>query len=181
MKNHLSKWLLLAVGLLPFYVEGKVLDESFDLQTLKGAKVGYYIGSFDPIHLGHQNVIEQALQSGHVDYVLIYPAPGGDSFKDRTSLPLRQKMIAALYQDHPKVLFTYWTPKELQDRFSPLSSALEVVGMIGSDVVTETFMGPDKELSEKYRSAFMRGIPLQEKHYRDTAGAWWWRSKRAPS
>ena len=43
--------------------------------------------------------------------------------------------------------------------------------MIGSDVVTENLMGPDKELSDKYRSVFMRGIPLKEKHYHDTVGA----------
>jgi hypothetical protein len=32
-------------------------------------------------------------------------------------------------------------------------------------------MGPDKEISEKYRSVFMRGIPLKEKHFQDTVGA----------
>jgi cytidyltransferase-like protein len=152
-------------------MSAEILDENFDCNLLKGSKLGYYIGSFDPIHLGHQNVIEQALASGHVDYILIYPVPGGDRFKNRSDLSFRQSMIASIYQEHPKVLFTYWTPKELQDHFSSLTSDLEIIGVIGSDVVTESLMGQNKEFSEKYRSVFMRGIPLKEKHHEDTVGA----------
>ena len=173
MNNYFYKWMMISLGLLlfPFSIKAKVLDDNFELNNLKGLKLGYYIGSFDPIHLGHQHVIEQALKSGHVDYVLIYPVPGGDQFKNRTDLALRQKMIAGIYQEDPRVLMTYWTPKELQDKFAVFATDVEVIGIIGSDVVTETLVGPDKELSEKYRSVFMRGIPLKEKHYEDTIGA----------
>ena len=175
MKNYFSKWMLvflcLGVVTFPFSIKAEVLDDNFDLNHLQGLKLGYYIGSFDPIHLGHQHVIEQTLKSEYVDYVLIYPAPGGDQFKNRTDLVLRQKMIASVYQEHPRVLITYWTPKELQDKFNPFIVDIDVIGIIGSDVVTETLMGPNKELSEKYRSVFMRGLPLKEKHYEDTVGA----------
>jgi cytidyltransferase-like protein len=147
-------------------LKAAVLDENFDLTTLQGKKVGYYIGSFDPIHLGHQEVVEKSLQ--YVDFVLIYPAPGGDTFKNRTPWPLRLKMIASVYQANPKVLFTYWTPKELQDKFP---REIEVIGIIGSDVVNENLMGPDAVLSEKYNKVFMRGLPLPEKHLENTIGA----------
>lgn len=175
MKKWFFKLLLTSasLGILvsPFAIKADVLNDDFDLNRLKGLKLGYYIGSFDPIHLGHQYVIDEALKSEHVDYVLIYPAPGGDRFKNRTDLALRQKMIASIYREHPKVLLTYWTPKELQDKFIPFANDIDVVGIIGSDVVTENLIGPDKELSEKYRSVFMRGLPLKEKHYGDTVGA----------
>jgi cytidyltransferase-like protein len=177
MKNWFSKLLLISLSLgilvFSFSIKAEELNDDFDLSRLKGLKLGYYIGSFDPIHLGHQHVIEEALKSEHVDYVLIYPAPGGDQFKNRTDLTLRQKMIASIYHEHPKVLLTYWTPKKLQDKFTPFVNDIDVVGILGSDVVTETLMGPDKELSEKYRSVFMRGLPLKEKHYEDTVGALW--------
>ena len=108
MKNLFSKLLLtsLSLGILifPFSIKAEVLNDDFDLNRLKGLKLGYYIGSFDPIHLGHQYVIEEALKSEHVDYVLIYPVPGGDQFKNRTDLALRLKMIASVYQEHPRVL-----------------------------------------------------------------------------
>ncbi|CDR34848.1 DUF6624 domain-containing protein [Criblamydia sequanensis] len=174
MKNYFLKSLilLLLIGttFFPFTAKAEILDDKFDLKCLQGSKLGYYIGSFDPIHLGHQNVIDQALKSGSVDYVLIYPVPGGDAFKNRSDFAERLKMIASVYQQHPKVLITSWSPKELQDNFSSTID-LEIIGIIGSDVITDTLMGPDKELSEKYRSVFMRGIPLKEKHYQHTIGA----------
>lgn len=155
----------------PVCINANILNDDFDLTHLKGLKLGYYLGSFDPIHLGHQYVIEEALKSKHVDYVLIYPAPGKDQFKNRTPLELRQKMIASIYQDHPQVLVSYWTPKQLQDKFAPFAHDIDIIGIIGSDVVTEILMGPDKNLSDKYNSVFMRGLPLKEKHYDDTIGA----------
>ncbi|MCB1148775.1 MAG: adenylyltransferase/cytidyltransferase family protein [Chlamydiia bacterium] len=142
-----------------------------DASALRGKKVGYYTGSFDPLHLGHQHVIEKALSNGLVDYILVYPAPGGDDFKNRSALYLRQKMLASVYEEHPRVLVTLWTPKELQDQFFALGEEVEVIGIIGSDVVTEKLMGPDPILSAKYRKVFMRGISLPEKHFHDTVGA----------
>lgn len=174
MTNYFFKTpLIFFIALLffPFNMSAEILDDTFDWERLQGSKLGYYIGSFDPIHLGHQNVIDQALESGHVDYILIYPAPGGDQFKNRSNLATRQTLIASLYQDNPKVLITYWTPKELQTKYVSSSVDLDIIGIIGSDVVTETLIGPDKELSQKYRSVFMRGIPLKEKHCHDTLGA----------
>lgn len=164
-------FLYLMIWILPLPLKAKVLDDHFDLNLLKGQRLGYYIGSFDPIHLGHQHVIEQALESEHVDYILIYPVPGGDHFKNRSDPALRKKLIASVYQNHPRVLLTDWTPKELQDKFTPLTNDIDIIGIIGSDVVTEIFMGPNKALSEKYRSVFMRGLPLKENHYEDTIGA----------
>lgn len=175
MKNGFYKLLMTSLSLgtlvFPFPIKAKVLNDDFDLSRLKGQKIGYYIGSFDPIHLGHQHVIDEALKFEYIGYVLIYPAPGGDQFKNRTDLAIRQKMITSIYQGHPKVLLTSWTPKELQDKFTPFANDISFVGIIGSDVVLEKLMGPDKELNEKYCSIFMRGLPLKEKHYKDTVGA----------
>jgi cytidyltransferase-like protein len=164
---------LLGLGafIVPSHLSASILDENFDLEQFKGKKIGYYIGSFDPIHIGHQHVIDTALKEGHVDFILIYPAPGGDVFKNRSELFPRQRMIASVYQDNSKVILTYWTPKKLQEKFMQLEDEVEIVGIIGSDVITEKFFGPDKVLSEKYLKVFMRGIPLAEKHYEDTVGA----------
>lgn len=37
-------------------------------------KIGFFGGSFDPIHLGHLNLAVQLLESGHVDEILFCPA-----------------------------------------------------------------------------------------------------------
>lgn len=156
------RYFILICLLFPIFAHAVILENK---EQLKGCTLGYYIGSFDPIHLGHQHVVEKALE--HVDYVLIYPVPGGDDFKNRSDWAVRKKMVASIYERHPRVLYTAWTPKELQDNLS----GLEVLGIIGSDVVTESLLGPDVALSEKYRSVFMKGISLKEKHYEDTIGA----------
>ena len=114
MKKYLANFLFILTLFFSSKLKAEILDNNFDLNHLEGSKLGYYIGSFDPIHLGHQSVIEQALTSGYVDYVLIYPVPGGDPFKNRSDLAIRQKMIASVYQSHSKVLITNWSPIELQ-------------------------------------------------------------------
>lgn len=171
----MHKWMSIALGfgmlLAPLELRGKELDDQFDLTALKGHRLGYYIGSFDPIHRGHEGVIQEALDSGEVDYVLIYPVPGGDQFKNRTDWAIRRKMVASVYRENPKVFVTAWSPKKLLEKFAPIADQITVIGIIGSDVVTENLLGPDEQLSEKYRSVFMRGLPLKEKHYADTIGA----------
>jgi nicotinate-nucleotide adenylyltransferase len=37
-------------------------------------KIGFFGGSFDPIHLGHLNLAVQLLESGAVDEILFCPA-----------------------------------------------------------------------------------------------------------
>lgn len=36
--------------------------------------IGLFFGSFDPVHIGHVNVVTAALNSGYVDNVIIVPA-----------------------------------------------------------------------------------------------------------
>ncbi len=146
-----------------------ILDDAFDFDSLHGKKVGYYAGSFDPFHLGHQHVIDRVLEEGFVDYVLVYPVPGSDCFKHRSDVVLRQKMIAGIYRDHPKVLLTDWFPKLLQERF--LTAPIEKIGIIGSDIITDKLLSKDRNFAHKYDQMFMRGIPLKEGHYRSSIGA----------
>ena len=145
------------------------LNKAFDMRQLKGKRVGYYTGSFDPIHLGHQHLIISALTNDHVDYVLVYPVPGGDKLKSRLDFKTRLEMIATIFKDHPQVLYTKWTPKQIQDRFAKYRNTIEIVGIIGSDVVDRLIA--DDATIEKYREACMPGRKLKPKHYNDTTGA----------
>ncbi|RUP39554.1 MAG: hypothetical protein EKK63_09610 [Acinetobacter sp.] len=146
--------------------------------TLSQKKIGYYIGSFDPLHLGHEDVVNQILEQNLCDYVLIYPAWGGDEYKNRTDVQVRLEMLFAAFANHPKVIVTKLTPTELQGALMKRDESLvagkpsvktkligtEYIGVIGSDTALET----SKDL--KKLSVFMRGMQIPEKYKEHTIG-----------
>lgn len=145
-------------------------------KLLVGKTVGFYIGSFDPIHKGHEQVIASALKH-KVDYIIIYPAWGGDKYKNRTDIKTRLNMLRALYKKDPRVITTKLPPVELQKRLTKKSCKkvsgrpavqpffdAEYVGILGSDAALS--MAEDS----KKRSVFMRGIQISEKHAHSTIG-----------
>ena len=146
--------------------------------TLSQKKIGYYIGSFDPLHLGHEDVVNQILDQNLCDYVLIYPAWGGDEYKNRTDVKIRLEMLFAAFQKHPKVIVTKLTPAELQGVLMKRDESLvagkpsvkttiigtEYIGVIGSDTALET----SKDL--KKLSVFMQGVQIPEKYKEHTIG-----------
>jgi cytidyltransferase-like protein len=117
--------------------------------TLSQQKIGYYIGSFDPLHLGHESVVNQILEQNLCDYVLIYPAWGGDEYKNRTDVQIRLEMLFAAFANHPKVIVTKLAPGALQNTLMERAEDLiagkpsvktklfgtEYIGIIGSDTV----------------------------------------------
>lgn len=60
-------------------------------ETLSGKKVGFYVGSFDPIHKGHEALAQKVIDQGFCDYVLMYPAWGGDTYKKRADINIAKK------------------------------------------------------------------------------------------
>ena len=141
------------------------LDETFDTNLLKGKKVGYYTGSFDPFHIGHQDIVEKALE--HLDYVLVYPAPGQDKYKKRSDFSIRLNMIAGIYDIHPRVLYTNWSPKELQDKLI----SLQVIAILGSDTIEKTLESPNAEFREQCYKVMFQGCQIPESHENDAVGA----------
>lgn len=60
-------------------------------------KIGFFMGSFDPIHIGHINVIREALDKASLDKVIVVPSGHNPWKKDIEPAPfdLRVAMIAA--------------------------------------------------------------------------------------
>lgn len=147
-------------------------------QTLSGKKIGYYIGSFDPLHLGHEAVVRKILDQGLCDYILLYPAWGGDEYKNRTDIKVRIEMLMSPFKGHPKIIVTALNPADLQEALmqevefliagkSSVQSRIpgtEYIGVIGSDVALNT----SKDL--KKLSLFMKGIKIPEKYREHTIG-----------
>lgn len=147
-------------------------------ETLSNKKIGYYIGSFDPIHLGHEALAREIINQNLCDYVLIYPAWGGDDYKNRTPIQIRLEMLFALFANDPHIIVTKLNTEELQQALTEESnlfiadkpavkskfSGTEYLGIIGSDCALDTS-------DAKKLSVFMRGIKIPEKYKAHTIGA----------
>jgi nicotinic acid mononucleotide adenylyltransferase len=147
-------------------------------ETLSNKKVGYYVGSFDPLHLGHEDVANLPIQNGLCDYVLIYPAWGGDNYKKRVGINLRHDMVFSAFADHPKVIVTRLSPQDMQRYLTKPSAqqspegkpmievaipGLEFIGIVGSD----TALAISKPEAAR---PFLTGLQVPEKYHNSTLG-----------
>ena len=104
-----------------------------ETELVQGMRVGFYWGSFDPFHKGHEDIVRRSLKGGRSDYVVVFPEPG-DSFPkpQRSSWEIRNEMLLNLYSKHPQVLIAKTPDPEFV--FQKLFSAkCFIIGLIGSD------------------------------------------------
>lgn len=71
-------------------------------------RIGLYGGTFDPIHLGHLIVIENAINEMNLDRVIILPSsnPPHKIHKDKTKADIRVEMVAEAIKDNPKIILS---------------------------------------------------------------------------
>lgn len=73
-------------------------------------RYGFFLGSFDPPHLGHVKVVEKVLRENLVDYVIVVPAPQNPWKKHKpASLAQRYWMCYETFKDIDKVRVTTGT------------------------------------------------------------------------
>lgn len=182
----MKKSFLLFTFLLSLFipnVHALVLEDLADANELQitfmGKKIGFYIGSFDPLHLGHVEVTQLALQKGLCDYILIYPAWGNDQYKKRAAVEDRLEMLFAAFKDSPQVIVTKLPPAKLQKLLTrpdptrqlnnkptvqPAFVNTQFIGLIGSDVAL------DLSKNEEALNPFMQGIAIPKKYSEHTIG-----------
>lgn len=177
------KFIGILMWLYTTFASALVLEELIEKNqveaTFQHKKIGYYIGSFDPLHLGHEEVIQEILQQGLCDYILIYPTWGGDIYKNRTEVPIRLEMLSSSFRTHPKVIVTKMNSQDLQKTLTVDNPAQEIngkptvknflpgtefIGIIGSDTALDTVK------DKKKLSVFMEGIRIPEKYKENTIG-----------
>lgn len=176
MKKRLLAFLLSTLYLQSFALVLEDLSKDALYTTLANKKIGYYIGSFDPFHKGHEAIVQEALND--LDYCIVYPIWGGDIYKDRTNVQIRLEMLFRLYKSDPKVIVTKLSPLELQNLLtkpqadtiagkasvSPAIPNTSFIGILGSDAALKTLQ------DKKKLSVFMRGIKIPEKYKTHSAG-----------
>lgn len=71
-------------------------------------RIGLYGGTFDPIHVGHLIVIENAINDMNLDKVVILPSsnPPHKKHKDKTDTDIRVEMVSEAIKDNPKIILS---------------------------------------------------------------------------
>ncbi len=143
------------------HLHGIVLETIDEKETLSGKKIGYFVGSFDPPTHAHIAIVEKALE--HLDFVIVHPVWGGDPYKKRTDVLIRNEMLFCLFEKHPKVIVSSYNPKTLQDSLKDLPATF--VGILGTD--TLRYLAPNPETAKVY----MTGLPITEEYANHTWGS----------
>ena len=149
--------------MIGFELDGRANQEQL---KFKGKKIGYYIGSFDPFHKGHEAIVDAVLKRDLADFVLVCPVYGADAFKNRSDVKVRVEMLEALYIDHPRVVYTRMTPKQLQGFWlkNNFDQSAQVIGILGADTAIAT------QKCSKRSQVFMSGMLIPKKYEKHTAG-----------
>lgn len=149
------------------------------VQELSHKRIGYYLGSFDPLHLGHERVVKLLLEQDLCDFVLIYPIWGGDPLKNRADITQRFSMIYNTFKDHPKVIVTAMPPQIMQSHLTKPTTLISDCGLPYVESAIEgakyiAIIGSDTALAiadpKNKRKNSLQGIHIPKEYYNHTRG-----------
>lgn len=167
-KKYALHFILSAFLCLCFSTAQGLYLEQTNGNSLKGSRIAYFPGSFDPFHLGHMAVVEDVLTKDLADYVLVYALPDSDQTKKRAPYPIRLSMLHQLYEKHPKVLITKLMPADMQGLLAPLFDDIKFSVIVGSDII-QTYIK-----TSQYDDIWMKGLPIRKtnpEHANTSTGA----------
>jgi nicotinic acid mononucleotide adenylyltransferase len=188
-------WLILWVNLLVFFESSPVILEELQQNGtleifLENKTIGFYVGSFDPVHLAHKAFAERVIKERWCDFVLMYPVWGGDDYKKKLPVDVRLDMLLADVGDHPFIIVTKLEPRELQKALTEMDTMVgrsphkkvisgfvtkpvpfikDFIGLLGSDQalalgVPAVALGEEKH-RQLWLTFFMRGYIVHEAYY----------------
>ncbi len=147
------------------------LEKMTDEELLHIKKLGYFLGSFDPLHLGHIEVIQIILDQKLCDAVFVYCVQGESSWKQRSDFFQRTKFCESALGDTNNVILSYLPPQKVQQKLtiqeeSKVKSKFSryITGIIGADIACNLECKNENPSTEELRQArkndFMQGIFL---------------------
>lgn len=77
-------------------------------------KIGLYGGTFDPIHVGHLIVMENAINYMNLDKIIVLPSsnPPHKKHKNKTDTNIRVKMVEAAIKGNDKLILSDFESKD---------------------------------------------------------------------
>jgi cytidyltransferase-like protein len=156
-RNH---WLKYFFGLLAWALAGSpagalTLDQ-FDAP--KNARVGIFMGTFDPPHNSHHAVMEAALATGGLDYVIVIPNDTPLHKPNAYSTEVRLQMLKSLYAVHPRIITPHKTDFggsmriKIIDKIRKTRPDVKLTGIYGTDILQENLK--NKFARQTFRKRF---------------------------
>ena len=147
------------------------LEKMTDEELLHIKKLGYFLGSFDHLHLGHIEVIRIILDKKLCDAVFVYCVQGKSSWKQRSDFFQRTNFCESALGDINNVILSYLPPQKVQQLLtiqegSKVKSKYShhITGIIGADIACNLECKNENPSIEELRQArqndFMQGIFL---------------------
>ena len=83
-------------------------------------RIGLYGGTFDPIHVGHLIVIENAINFMNLDKVIILPSsnPPHKKHKKKTDTNIRVEMVSEAIKDNDKIVLSTFESTDEKVRYT---------------------------------------------------------------
>jgi hypothetical protein len=123
-----------------------ILEKLSDEEMRRFNNIGYYLGSFDPLHSGHIELTKMILRERLCDAVLMYCVNGESSYKQRSCFEGRTRAIADVFNGQNSVLFSFLRPRELRQKLSE-NCVASITGIMGSDIALALEqVNPDPQL-----------------------------------
>lgn len=144
----------------------QILEEFIENRRQLSGRLGYFLGSFDPLHEGHVSVVRKIFSEQLCENILVYCVNGQGNYKNRSDFRLRTDCCARKFRNFENVIISYLSPHELQKKMMTLVDALHISAIIGSDIVKSLYKISENYEIERSRQFllknYMSGLILPE-------------------
>lgn len=152
----------------------QLLEKYIENQGQLSKRLGYFLGSFDPLHAGHIAVVQKIFSEQLCENVLVYCVNGRGEYKNRSDFRARTDCCAKNFKNFDNVLLSYLLPRELQKKlmigidgnFVKVPKSLHISAIIGSDIVKNLYRineNPKIELNRRFLlKNYMSGLIMPE-------------------
>jgi len=132
MQYYCKKWVFYSLWL--YFVSSSHAIDLRNAAIKDGQTVAIYTGAFDPIHLGHDEVIRYALSNNIANHVIVAPDSKFNQHKPFiTDIKQRNMLLSFLYDTEATIVTTDLNYQAILNYLSEKFKNIKRIAILGSD------------------------------------------------